>query len=144
MYDYWMIYMLSNPFNFNIFRSESHISEKKAIKNWLDTVCNHDPSEIVKLYAPDGVLLGTVAKTIKIGRTEIKKYFDIFVKKKPCGKITSMNVQSFGDIAIVDGTYTFDLTDEGKRNKVLARYTFVLRKKNNQWVIASHHSSAQP
>ena len=138
-----MIYMLSNPFNFNIFRSESS-SERQVIKNWLSTVCRHEPNEIIKLYAPDGVLLGTVAESMKVGRSEIKKYFDMFVKKKPCGKITSMNIQSFGDVSVVDGTYTFKLTENGKTTKVPARYTFVLRQLNNQWVIASHHSSAQP
>jgi uncharacterized protein (TIGR02246 family) len=120
-------------------------SEQDTIQNWLDTVCNHNALEIVKLYAPDGVLLGTVAKNIKVGQSEIQKYFDMFVKKKPCGMITSMNVQRYGDIAIVDGTYTFELkSDKGGREKVPARYTFVLRRVNHQWLIATHHSSAQP
>ena len=35
-----------------------------VIQNWIDTVCRHNPQEIVSLYAPDGVLLGTVAENM--------------------------------------------------------------------------------
>ena len=115
------------------------------IQHWLNTVCQHNPNEIVDLYAPDGVLLGTVAENIKIGRGEIINYFDMFVQKRPCGEIDTIFVQDFGNIAIVDGTYTFELdNDNGGRDSVPARFTFVLRKVGNGWKIATHHSSAQP
>ena len=51
---------------------------------------------------------------------------------------------SYGDMAVVDGTYTFEMNVNGGREEVPARYTFVLRKKNHRWLIVSHHSSAQP
>lgn len=127
---------------------------KKVIQNWIDTVCRHNPQEIVSLYAPDGVLLGTVAQNMKVGRNEIIDYFNMFVEKRPCGYLTEMNVQNFGsDYAIADGTYTFELNNkQGGRDTVPARFTFVLRKvvggpntpNRGNWVIASHHSSAQP
>lgn len=117
-----------------------------VIQNWVDTVCRHNPKEIVSLYAPDGVLLGTVAENMKVGQNSIIEYFDMFVGKKPCGYLTEMNVQNFGcDYAIADGTYTFELTNEkGEIDIVPARYTFVLRRINGEWKIATHHSSAQP
>ena len=117
-----------------------------VIQNWIDTVCRHDANDIVSLYAPDGVLLGTVAKTMKVGQNNIIGYFDMFVGKKPCGYITDMNVQNFGsDYAVADGTYTFELTNEdGGVDIVPARYTFVLRRINGEWKIATHHSSVNP
>ena len=117
-----------------------------VIQNWLDVVCKHNPSDIVALYASDGVLLGTVAKSMKVGRNEIIDYFNMFVGKKPCGEITSMNVQNFGsNYAIADGTYTFKLTNEqGGIDVVPARYTFAVRKIGGAWKIATHHSSTQP
>ena len=117
-----------------------------VIQNWVDTVCRHNHKEIVSLYAPDGVLLGTVAENMKVGQNSIIEYFDMFVGKKPCGYLTEMNVQNFGcDYAIADGTYTFELTNEkGEIDIVPARYTFVLRRINGEWKIATHHSSAQP
>lgn len=119
---------------------------RAVIQNWLDTVCKHNPTDIVSLYAPDGVLLGTVAESMKVGQDEIINYFKMFVEKEPCGEITSMNVQNFGsDYAIADGTYTFRLTDDqGEVDIVPARFTFVVRKIGGAWKIASHHSSAQP
>ena len=118
---------------------------KKAIQNWVDTVCKHNPNDIVNLYAPDGVLLGTVADNIKKGRGQIIEYFNMFVQKKPCGEITSIMEQNDGNIATVDGTYTFKLTNEdGSVKEVPARFTFVLRNIGGEWLIATHHSSKQP
>jgi uncharacterized protein (TIGR02246 family) len=119
---------------------------RAVIQNWIDTVCRHNPQDIVSLYAPDGVLLGTVAKSMKVGRKQIIGYFEMFVEKEPCGYLTEMNVQNFGsDYAIADGTYTFELTnEEGGRDIVPARFTFMLRKISGVWKIATHHSSAQP
>ena len=123
----------------------SIISPEKAIYNWLETVSRHNPIDIVNLYAIDGVLLGTIANNIKKGRNQIIDYFNEFVKKKPFGEITSILVQENEKIAIVDGTYTFQL--RGKKGKVdflPARFTFVLRNIDEEWLIATHHSSKQP
>jgi len=119
---------------------------KKVIENWLRTVCKGNAEDIVSLYAPDGVLLGTIAKSMKVGQKEILGYFDMFILKKPCGYFTEINIQNFGsDYAIADGTYTFELIDKkGEIEVVPARYTFVLRRINGVWKIATHHSSAQP
>jgi len=127
---------------------------EKVIQNWLDTVCKHNPQAIVDLYAKDGVLLGTVAKTMKVGREQIAGYFNMFVQKKPCGVFTEINIQNFGsNYAVADGTYDFTLlNDEGEKDVISARFTFVLRKvvggpnmpNRGAWVIASHHSSVNP
>tara|TARA_R110002167_G_scaffold273121_1_gene479450 strand:+ start:57 stop:269 length:213 start_codon:yes stop_codon:yes gene_type:complete len=70
--------MLNNSpfdFDFHVMASKNNGSistrgEQEAIQNWLDTVCKHNPADIVKLYAPDGVLLGTVAKTSRLGEVK--------------------------------------------------------------------------
>ena len=46
--------------------------------------------------------------------------------------------------AIADGTYDFTLEEDGKKEVVPARFTFVLRRNKGVWQIATHHSSAQP
>ena len=89
---------------------------------------------------------------MKVGRQEISSYFDMFVKKRPCGVFKEINVQNFGtDYAVADGTYVFTLLNEddttsiiGTSQLVPARFTFVLRKVDGNWLIASHHSSANP
>tara|TARA_R110001599_G_scaffold185491_2_gene379763 strand:+ start:354 stop:809 length:456 start_codon:yes stop_codon:yes gene_type:complete len=125
-------------------QSNKRANIKDIIQNWVNTVCTHNPQAIVDLYAPDGVLVGTIADDIKIGRQEIIKYFNMFVEKKPCGIITSISTQNYGDYAIADGTYDFTLEEDGKKEVVPARFTFVLRRNKGVWQIATHHSSAQP
>jgi len=110
----------------------------------LDTLCQHDPEAVVNLYIPEGVLLGTLAENIKYGRPEIRTYFDTFVTKKPCGVITSISSVTYDGVAVVNGTYLFELEDGGETIKVPARFTFVLVMREGGWLIDTHHSSAQP
>ena len=49
------------------------------------------------------------------------------------------------DSAVDAGVYTFTLTNpDGSTRKVQARYTFVYEKRDGQWLIINHHSSAMP
>ena len=114
-------------------------------RQWLTTVCSGDPVAVSNLYAPDGILVGTVAQRIKQGPAEIKTYFNTFLLNEGiCGNITSSITQEYPGIAIDTGTYTFEWTENGERVQVPARYTFVWRKTPKGWKIANHHSSALP
>ena len=55
-----------------------------------------------------------------------------------------MKVTTINDIAVANGTYDFDLTENGETSTVAARFTFVLKLVNNKWLIMTHHSSLQP
>lgn len=117
----------------------------QLVKNWVNTLGTFNPEAVVNLYAPDGILLGTIAENIKVGRDEILTYFNMFVQKKPVGMINTMYIQDGGSCKVADGIYTFTLTDSlGKKTEVIARYTFVFKQYMDQWKIASHHSSKQP
>ena len=90
-------------------------------------------------------MLGTLAHEIKKGRDKVIEYFNEFVKKKPSGEITSIFIQESKDFAIVDGTYTFRLTNNNNEiNFLPARFTFVLKNIDGKWLITTHHSSKQP
>ena len=117
----------------------------QLVKNWVNTLGTFNPDAVVNLYAPDGILLGTIAENIKVGRDEILTYFNMFVRKKPIGMINTMYIQDFGSSKVADGIYTFTLTDSlGKKTEVIARYTFVFTQYMDELKIASHHSSKQP
>ena len=117
----------------------------QLVKNWVNTLGTFNPEAVVNLYAPDGILLGTIAENIKVGRDEILTYFNMFVRKQPIGMINTMYIQDGGSCKVADGIYTFTLTDSlGKKTEVIARYTFVFKQYMDQWKIASHHSSKQP
>ena len=113
------------------------------IENWLQKVESGDSKDVSKLYAEDGVLLGTMAANIKQGRRVIKTYFDTFLKKNPIGMLNSIVFQALGDeFGIADGNYTFELDEKGKRVFVSARYTFVVNLDTG--LIMTHHSSSNP
>ena len=114
-------------------------------QNWLCTVCTRNPAAVASLYAPDGILVGTVAQRIKQTPAEIQTYFDTFLAKDGiCGNVTSQMSQEYLGWAIDTGTYTFSWTENGNVVEVPARYTFVWRKTPHGWKIANHHSSALP
>ena len=116
-----------------------------ALMNWLNTLADGDAVNMSDLYLDNGILLGTVAKEIKQGREQIQEYFEMFLKKSPIGSIDTFILQNFGDVCISDGTYTFELDGEdGQRTSVAARYTYVWKKENDKWMIATHHSSVNP
>ena len=67
-------------FGYNFFGNQPFRAEEAnnnvsvAVQNWLNTLCTHNVDAIVSLYAPDGILLGTVAKEIAEGQAAIRKY----------------------------------------------------------------------
>ena len=115
------------------------------IQEWMDTVCSNDSNSIARLYKEDAVLLGTLDKSIRKGRDLVKEYFDFFVKLKPCGKITEFVEEDYGSgrFCVVNGTYDFDLIENGESVVAPARFTFVLERAGMKWIIQSHHSSKQ-
>lgn len=116
-----------------------------ALTNWLNTLADGNAVKMSDLYLENGVLLGTLAGEIKQGREQIQEYFEMFLKKSPVGSVDSFILQNFGDVCISDGTYTFELDGAGgNRESVAARYTYVWKKENKKWMIATHHSSVNP
>ena len=116
------------------------------IEEWMETVCSNDVNAIISLYKEDAILLGTLDKKVRQSRDQIKGYFDFFVKLKPCGKITEIVVEDYGSgrFAVANGTYDFDLIEDGGKVVAPARFTFVLERTGAKWMIQSHHSSKQP
>ena len=101
---------------------------------------------ILSLYKKDGLLLGTLDSEIRKGHDEIKIYFDYFLQFKPCGRISNIIEEDLGNrrMAIANGIYEFDLTENGEQTTTPARFTFVLDREGTKWKIHSHHSSKKP
>ena len=114
------------------------------VEEWMKTVCTNNVESMVSLYKEDAVLLGTLDGKIRKGRGEIKGYFDFFVKLKPCGQITEIVEEDYGRVVVANGTYDFDLVENGEQVVAPARFTFVLERVGTKWMIQSHHSSKEP
>ena len=114
------------------------------VEEWMEAICSNNVEAIVKLYKKEAVLLGTLDKKVRKGLDKIKEYFDFFVQLKPCGKITEIIEKDYGHIAVINGTYDFDLVEDDKQILAPVRFTFVLERVGITWKIQSHHSSKQP
>ena len=116
------------------------------VEDWMKTICSNNVEAIVSMYKEEAVLLGTLDGKLRKGSDEIKEYFVFFVKLQPCGKITSITEEDFGHrrIAVANGTYDFELTENGEKVVAPARFTFVLERAGTKWKIHSHHSSKLP
>ena len=119
---------------------------KAFIEEWMEAVCSNDVNAILSLYKKDGLLLGTLDSEIRKGRDEIKVYFNYFLQFKPCGRISNIIEEDLGNrrMAVANGIYEFDLTENGEQTTTPARFTFVLDREDTKWKIHSHHSSKKP
>ena len=108
-----------------------------------------DPDKVVGTYTSDAVLLPTFKNGPLIGRAEIRGYFVHFLEQHPVGRIDTRNIIPAGcNMGVVAGLYTFTVDEGALRVDKPARYTFVYVYKpvggRGRWLIAHHHSSAQP
>lgn len=100
-----------------------------AFYKWNSALKTLDPEAVADLYAPDAILLPTIAddvRTTKAGRTS---YFVDFLANKPQGDLDEYHIRLIGrdSLGLPNavsnlGIYTFELGASGK--KVQARYTF--------------------
>ena len=124
------------------------MNNTKAIESlfdqWNAALQSANPDKVVACYAPDAILLPTVSAQVRHNHAEIRDYFVHFCAKAPEGRIHEANIRIFDDIAINSGRYTFKITENDRRVTVAARFTFVYRKLESEWLIIEHHSSILP
>ncbi len=113
---------------------------------WNQALLTKQTATVVADYAPDATLLPTVQNGPLIGRAMIGTYFDYFLKQSPAATIDNRVIHTGCNVAYDIGLYSFmvDGDQPGSRKQVKARYTFIYTPVNGKWLIAHHHSSAQP
>jgi hypothetical protein len=108
-----------------------------AIDRWAAAYNAADLDALMKAYAPDAILQGTSEPQINVGTADLRQYF----KRLPQGG-SSVSIQERRMVVINDttvlglGLYTF----KGGP----ARFSFLVVKRGNDWVIQHHHSSSIP
>jgi uncharacterized protein (TIGR02246 family) len=111
---------------------------------WNAALQTGNAETVANLYAKDGVLLPTVSNRVRADHAAIVDYFRHFLELKPKGTLNEIHITCFGNVAINQGIYTFDVVRGGKAGKVRARYSFTYAKEDGDWKIVSHHSSGMP
>ncbi len=104
----------------------------------------NDVEALVQLYAPNAILLGTNSPIISEGRDAVRAYF---TNLKLAGSGNKNAIQERRTIVVNDnavvvtGFYEFTRMAEGKPVQAPARFTVLLTKVGEQWLIAHQHSS---
>lgn len=109
---------------------------------WNDALATLDPAIVAARYSKNAILLPTVSDKPRKTKEAITDYFASFLKNKPQGVITQGVTLSGPGWAEDAGVYEFTMGSSG--DKVLARYSFIYVKEDNEYKIAHHHSSAMP
>jgi hypothetical protein len=111
---------------------------------WNTALATLDSNQVVARYTDNAVLLATVADDSKVGKVEIKGYFDKFLLNKPQGVIKESYPLADCNTATDMGIYEFTMGIDG--SKVKARYSYLYNydSVSQTWKIAHHHSSMLP
>lgn len=117
-----------------------------AAVKWTAIFVDDNPDAILALYDDEGVLWGTLSPTILAGKPAIRGYFERAYKALPGHKVVfgEQKIRVYGDTAINSGYYTFSFVRDGETRTLPARYSFVYKKRGNDWLIVDHHSSSVP
>lgn len=119
-------------------REEAHA----AIDRWSAAYSSNDPDAVVKNYRPDAVLLGTVSPVLSQGTEAIRKYFSGLKGSGNKNTMGERHTLVLGDTAVlVTGFYEFTRMKSGQPIPAPARFTMLLIKEGDEWLIAHHHSS---
>jgi len=119
----------------------------QVLEKWTTAFTNSDVDGIVKLYAPDGLFLGTGSKTVVTKPEEIRTYFErALLSNRPRGaKLGDHSAMVLSDtVVVVTGLDTVTGVRDGKPFSANGRVTFVVVKRGADWQIVHFHRSAMP
>jgi len=112
---------------------------------WAQALQSRFPENVVGLYHPDASLWGTLAQEVRHGHPAIFEYFFRFLQKEDLKcEFTDGIIRVHNDFAFYSGSYIFTWKAADKTINVPARFSFVYKKENDQWLIMEHHSSLFP
>ncbi len=117
---------------------------QNLLKQWITHVHKSDVPSVIALYADKSVLHPTFQDKMITNQKDKVTYFTHFLSKNPKAKILQNKSYNHVNLAINTGIYRFSYTDQGKKHRVTARYTFTYEYLQKQWLITSHVSAEAP
>lgn len=116
-----------------------------VIDRWADAFSANDLGTIQSLYTHDAILFGVSSPRLYQGRDAIRDYYkaaSVIGSKVTMGE---RRAYVLADEAVaVTGFYRVDLLSNGQIVPRPARFTFVVVKRGDNWLIAHEHSSVLP
>lgn len=116
-----------------------------VVTKWAETYSANDAGAMVELYTPDAIFLGTVSPDIGDTIEAREAYFARLPGTGNTCSIGEHRTMVLSDTAVVvTGFYDFKLMRDGKPVEVHNRFSMVVVKRDDEWLIAHHHSSRRP
>jgi uncharacterized protein (TIGR02246 family) len=107
-----------------------------TIDRWVAAYSSNDVDALLKVYAPDAILQGTSEPQINIGTDAIRRYFRGLPNSGNKVTIQERQMVVINPTTVLGlGFYTF---------RMPARFSFLVVRRDNDWLIAHHHSSSVP
>lgn len=116
-----------------------------VVTRWAATFTANDADAILKLYTPDAILLGTVSPIIADTAEARRAYFSRLPgsgNKSTIGEHRTIVLNE--NAVLVTGFYDFTIMQNSKPVDNTARFSMLVVKRGNEWLIAHHHSSQKP
>jgi uncharacterized protein (TIGR02246 family) len=112
---------------------------------WKVAYDANDNVAVAQLYATDAILHGTRSRDVTVGREAITKYFTVVVGTGNKVEFRERDLKVLnGNTILVIGFNDFMRNKDGALTPEAARFTMVLVKQGDEWLIAHHHSSLRP
>jgi len=112
---------------------------------WKTAYDANDNVAVAKLYTEDAILHGTRGRTLTIGREAITNYFKIVVGTGNKVQFVEQQLKVISPTTVLAvGFNDFLRNKDGTLTPEPARFTILLVKQGNDWLIAHHHSSLRP
>lgn len=113
-------------------------------EHWNSALATGNPDKVTDLYAGDAVLLPMLSGEPRMGRQEIKAYFDEYLRRHPQGLINMRSIMVGCNVASDIGMYTYRLTGrrKGTRETVVGQYSTLYEFRGGKWLIVQQRASA--
>jgi uncharacterized protein (TIGR02246 family) len=119
----------------------------QVVEKWGKAFTASDVDAIVRLYAPDALMIGTLGKVVLTKPEEIRKYFEIALNtnKPRSASLNGAEALVVDDsTVIISGLDTVTGVKDGQPVIGLGRVTFVVARRGSDWLIVHLHRSPLP
>lgn len=121
---------------------------QQVVANWSKAFSDGDVDAIVKLYAPDALMIGTLGKVVLTKPEEIRKYFEAALKAFNAPRTAALDSSEAllvdDNTVVIAGFDTLTGTRDGQPITAKGRVTFVVAKRGADWIIVHLHRSPLP
>ncbi|WP_153770652.1 nuclear transport factor 2 family protein [Labrenzia sp. CE80] len=122
----------------------SFSAARATLMQWTEAVASGRVDDIVKLYAPDAILVPTLSNEVIVTAEGRHRYFEFLVSDggPACDVVQEeYRIDQRRDTVTIGGIYTFCFRRPGGEEIVPARFMFTFEEVNGHWLICGHHSS---